>query len=335
MSSSTVESDSKQKSMEQIWSQREDGPAEPHDRLGEAAAFRVKQHPNFLTESASSGRPVHDCPTEKTEEPKHSDNKAADRKLVAEVLVRYWNLKEKQQKGTEQKQLGIGNLPDGDAVASSRGRERGYRRSAKKVLGDRRDRDASTPFQSQEHDHKLPAQKAFASVNSRSPEKEYNPSWQFRFTHAEPNREGLSSHNNPQMSSRRNEATHMLRKSDAVSPASEEQLKAAEKAHPSAPITPIDPDVLFGRRQAQRKHPGNIRLRELCRDFQQEYRNGDRGNKTAITWRIVHMIQQEGGRFLKFNSRGEDWTEVDSDMAREKVAFTIRDTFHQVPTRDA
>lgn len=87
-------------------------------------------------------------------------------------------------------------------------------------------------------------------------------------------------------------------------------------------------DVLFGRRQAQRKHPGNVRLRELCHAFQREYRNGDRGHKTSITWRIVHMIQNEGGRFLKFDQ--EDWTEVDNDVAREKVAFTIRDTFHQL-----
>jgi hypothetical protein len=35
---------------------------------------------------------------------------------------------------------------------------------------------------------------------------------------------------------------------------------------------------------------------------------------------------------LKFD---EDWTEVDNDMAREKVAFTIRDAFHQVPAREA
>lgn len=85
-------------------------------------------------------------------------------------------------------------------------------------------------------------------------------------------------------------------------------------------------DVLFGRRTGQRNNPGNVRLRELCSSFHEEYKHGSRGQKTALTWRIVHSIQSEGGRFLKFDEATEAWSEVAHHIAREKVAFTIRET---------
>lgn len=83
-------------------------------------------------------------------------------------------------------------------------------------------------------------------------------------------------------------------------------------------------DVLFGRRSAQRNNPGNMRLRELCSALYQEYKEGNRPQKTSLTWRIVHKIQYEGGRFLKWDD-SQACREVNNDMAREKVAFTIRD----------
>ncbi len=87
-----------------------------------------------------------------------------------------------------------------------------------------------------------------------------------------------------------------------------------------------DHDVLFGRRSAQRNHRGNLRLREMCSAMQSDYRDSNRSQKTAMTWRIVHTIQARGGRFLKSSEDDEDvWREVSPEVAREKVAFTIRD----------
>ena len=85
-----------------------------------------------------------------------------------------------------------------------------------------------------------------------------------------------------------------------------------------------DYDVLFGRRSAQRNNPGNIRLRELCLTLYPEYKASSRAQKTSLTWRIVRTIQSEGGRFLKSDDQSV-WRTVSNDMAREKVAFTIRD----------
>lgn len=84
-------------------------------------------------------------------------------------------------------------------------------------------------------------------------------------------------------------------------------------------------DVLFGCRMGQRNNPGNVRLRQLCAIFHEEYKKGSRGQKTALTWRILHKIQSEGRRFLKFDSINKAWAEVSDHTAREKVAFTIRD----------
>jgi hypothetical protein len=85
-----------------------------------------------------------------------------------------------------------------------------------------------------------------------------------------------------------------------------------------------DHDVLFGRRSAQRNHPGNLKLREMCCNLQADYRDSHRSQKTAMTWRIVHTIQARGGRFLK-EEEEDVWREVSPEVAREKVAFTIRD----------
>ncbi|GAX24009.1 hypothetical protein FisN_26Lh077 [Fistulifera solaris] len=83
-------------------------------------------------------------------------------------------------------------------------------------------------------------------------------------------------------------------------------------------------DVLFGRRSVQRNHPGNLRLREMCCNLQADYRDSNRSQKTAMTWRIVHTIHARGGRFLKEDEE-DVWREVSPEVAREKVAFTIRD----------
>lgn len=355
MSSSTVESDSKHRTAEHNLPQPED---ESSARLAEPAAFRAKH------QSPASNRSANKDFTEKSEE--HSEKKSAEKKLIDGVLERYWNQKEKQN----QEQAGGAMLPDGNVSTSRRSHERDYRWPAETTLGDRRDRAISSQSRSreqhsnlsvppafrdshdyadgysthqrqlpQDHDYKLPARKApedllddddASMISGSADERGYKQPERSRFAHGKLIGDGPSSHNDP--SSRLNEATNNMPSGfDATNPLNEEQRKV--EAHASASITPCDPDVLFGRRQAQRKHPGNVRLRELCHHFHQDYRNGDRGNKTAITWRIVHMIQQEGGRFLKFDE--DRWAEVSNDMAREKVAFTIRDTFHQVPTRDA
>lgn len=89
---------------------------------------------------------------------------------------------------------------------------------------------------------------------------------------------------------------------------------------------PKKEDVLFGRKEKQRQHPGNVLLRGLCDEYRDLYEGSQRDDKTVITWRILKEIQKQHGRFLKYEVTQRTWTEVTDDIAREKVSFTMRDT---------
>jgi hypothetical protein len=91
-------------------------------------------------------------------------------------------------------------------------------------------------------------------------------------------------------------------------------------------VEPLDADVLFGRRDAQRFHPGNVHLRALCDTYRDEYETGDREVKTVVKKRIIDEIGSKGGRFLKRRVGDTTWYSVDEEVALEKVAFTMRDT---------
>ncbi len=124
--------------------------------------------------------------------------------------------------------------------------------------------------------------------------------------------------------------------SSTLVPASSDTSSQSKKVTVPVPDTNVAAltaphDVLFGRRTRQRNNPGNVRLRELCFTFHEEYKGGSRKQKTVLAWRIFHEIQLEGGRFLKFNAITKEWSEVANDMARQKVASTIRDLPYPLP----
>lgn len=56
---------------------------------------------------------------------------------------------------------------------------------------------------------------------------------------------------------------------------------------------------------------------------QPEYEQAGKFGKTEIAERIVNMIQESLGRFLKWD-RKEGWVEVDHDAAREKISHYFR-----------
>ncbi|GAX18783.1 hypothetical protein FisN_26Hu082 [Fistulifera solaris] len=99
-----------------------------------------------------------------------------------------------------------------------------------------------------------------------------------------------------------------------------------KKQRPLDIVDPLDADVLFGRRDAQRFHPGNVHLRALCDTYRDEYETGDREVKTIVKKRIIDEIACKGGRFLKRRVGDTTWYNVDEEVALEKVAFTMRDT---------
>lgn len=87
-------------------------------------------------------------------------------------------------------------------------------------------------------------------------------------------------------------------------------------------IIPQRFDVLFGRSRLTREHTGNLRAGHLVEMHQAEYEKAGKFEKTAIAEKIVGMIHDSKGRFLKWEDDG--WTEVEYDAAREKVSHFFR-----------
>ncbi len=52
------------------------------------------------------------------------------------------------------------------------------------------------------------------------------------------------------------------------------------------------------------------------------YEQGEKGAKSVATAYIVHLVKEEGGRFLKELQDG-GWVEVDESTARVKVGFAF------------
>jgi hypothetical protein len=84
------------------------------------------------------------------------------------------------------------------------------------------------------------------------------------------------------------------------------------------------PDVP-GRGKGIQAHPGNKRLRELVEANLERYEQASRLEKTLLAETIVRNIKDTSGRFLKLDSgRAGGWTEVNDEVARDKIAHAFR-----------
>ncbi|VEU33822.1 unnamed protein product [Pseudo-nitzschia multistriata] len=88
-------------------------------------------------------------------------------------------------------------------------------------------------------------------------------------------------------------------------------------------IVPKKFDVLFGRGRNTREHCGNLRCAHLVEMHQLEYENCSKPQKTALALKIVDMVKECGGKFLK-KDRKYGWQEVPDTAAREKVSHFFR-----------
>ena len=89
--------------------------------------------------------------------------------------------------------------------------------------------------------------------------------------------------------------------------------------------TTIEPDrfdVKLGKSPKCREHTGNRRASHLCEMFYEQYQRANKYQKTEMAERIVQMIHESGGRFIK--EEGEHWIEVDDLVARAKIAHFFR-----------
>jgi hypothetical protein len=89
-------------------------------------------------------------------------------------------------------------------------------------------------------------------------------------------------------------------------------------------LVPKSTDILFGRGRSIREHPGNLRFVLLVESYMDRYEGLElRNEKTVFTQEAVFKIKSMGGRFLK-QEAGVFWQEVDDELARDKVSYTLR-----------
>lgn len=103
----------------------------------------------------------------------------------------------------------------------------------------------------------------------------------------------------------------------------QEDALAAEESSNQGVLVPRRFDVLFGRGKNTREHTGNLRCVLLVETNQEKYEAATKYEKTEIAERIVTMIYESYGRFLKWENK-EGWIEVDRDAAREKISHFFR-----------
>lgn len=81
-------------------------------------------------------------------------------------------------------------------------------------------------------------------------------------------------------------------------------------------------DVLLGRGKLIQEHTGNLRFRHIVENHREMYETARRLEKTLLASKIVEILQQTGGRFVKRDGTG--WAEVDDETARYKVSHSFR-----------
>ena len=61
--------------------------------------------------------------------------------------------------------------------------------------------------------------------------------------------------------------------------------------------------VVLGRGNPYQQYPGNLRLAQIIDEHRVAYNTSDRANKTVISKRIVELVKESNGRFLKKRRR--------------------------------
>jgi hypothetical protein len=115
--------------------------------------------------------------------------------------------------------------------------------------------------------------------------------------------------------------------SHITGPATSASLPAA-KCHksPAKPHVIYDPcpnDILLGRGKPIQVRPANVRFREMIDKHMGKYDKSEKDDKIIITAYILHLVEEEGGRFLKELQDG-GWVEVDMATARDTVSHAFR-----------
>eukprot|EP00934_Nitzschia_sp_Nitz4_P007116 Nitzschia sp. Nitz4//scaffold44_size153857//139141//140676//NITZ4_002748-RA/size153857-augustus-gene-0.30-mRNA-1//-1//CDS//3329552238//7106//frame0 len=100
------------------------------------------------------------------------------------------------------------------------------------------------------------------------------------------------------------------------------QNREKQEVPPPTVVVPRRFDVLFGRGRTAREHTGNLRANHLVEMHEREYEQAGKTEKTDIARRIVQIIFDSHGRFLRWDEGG--WVEVGAEEALKKISHFFR-----------
>jgi hypothetical protein len=84
-------------------------------------------------------------------------------------------------------------------------------------------------------------------------------------------------------------------------------------------------DVILGKTSQARVHTGNRRAIHLCHMNYEAYEQAGKFKKTEVAERIVSIIRQSGGRFVRWEEDEGGWVEdLDEIIARKKIGHFLR-----------
>ena len=107
----------------------------------------------------------------------------------------------------------------------------------------------------------------------------------------------------------------------------DESTKPTRNSESIDGIIPKNEDVLFGRGGRTNHHPGNIRLREVVKQYQEAYQLAKKVDKPKISKLIVSALRSSNppSRFLRMDVETNKWVDVGQKRAAEKVSQTLRE----------
>jgi hypothetical protein len=86
-------------------------------------------------------------------------------------------------------------------------------------------------------------------------------------------------------------------------------------------------DVLCGRDKHSFRNVGNRRFRVTVSLYLTRYTEAqNKSEKSRVIASVVENVRANGGRFLKWSAKRQEWVELDEKHTREKVGHALRDT---------
>ncbi len=82
-------------------------------------------------------------------------------------------------------------------------------------------------------------------------------------------------------------------------------------------------DVLLGKHSEAREHTGTLRALHVVEMYFEQYEKLGKYQKTEVAEKIISIIHESGGRFLK-QTQYRSWNEVEDTEARKKIGHWFR-----------